>query len=898
MKRKLVGGIAVLLVAVAVIWWIKHRAEPAKTPAAATHAQRSIKIAVPQTQPAASASQREWARDIDPEGPLRLEGQVVDAEGDGVGGATVWLSSVPPRSATSEGDGTFAFDKVVGREYSVSATEGDRIGGPVTYRLTAKSDPVVVRLGAGAKVIVEVTGDDGQPVANASVKLQDFAETTKPTGPDGTVTLAPVHPGWVGVEVTAPGYGVANGFGQVGSAGATGTIRVKLHKGVAVSGRVIDEAGKPIAKAHITIGEAWWMPAGGGEATSDAKGEFTFAALAAGTHVLHAEDGEHSPTRSMPVTVGDRPVSGITITMKEGGSIAGRVVDDKGTPVPYAAIRVAPKADEVQGTHGRQAVSEKDGSFEVRGLSRVNLQVRASSDDASSKVVDVDAAATAHTKDLKLVLDETGTIAGVVVDDEGKPVPEIQVAAIADYFAAERPTLVGVISATTDGAGAFTLRGLPDGTYRLRALRGGASMGGWEAQGVAAKVGDKNVKLTLPAPATLVGRVQLENGEAPKLANVQLGYHPATPAGPDGSFKIVDLEPGKYDVRVLGPEFAQLTKSDVELTAGKTTDVGTLTVTRGRKLSGRVVDASGSPVIGARVTVSRTLLSMEGAQDQLDAIAEMTGARTTTTDQEGGFTIIGIARTHAFAGAEHPDKGRANPVDIPEGSDDPPPVTFALRPFGSITGKVTSEGQPATGVTITDTLKGSIAQVGIARTADDGSFTLSKVAEGTHVLNAMRITGIGAALSTSVTVEVKGGQAQTVNIDIPVGTIELDVTIKPIANAKIDTAQVFLFHGLVTVTTAKQINEAFGSGGFRGVKRWAGEGSPMPAFDKLVAGDYSVCGLPITGNTQDQTFGARLQEHVDTLRVYCKPVTVAASPQKQAVTLELPAMQPLPDPKP
>ena len=33
-------------------------------------------------------SQREWARDVDPEGPLRLEGQVLEDGGAGVGGAT------------------------------------------------------------------------------------------------------------------------------------------------------------------------------------------------------------------------------------------------------------------------------------------------------------------------------------------------------------------------------------------------------------------------------------------------------------------------------------------------------------------------------------------------------------------------------------------------------------------------------------------------------------------------------------------------------------------------------------------------------------------------------------------------------------------------------------------
>ena len=30
-----------------------------------------------------------WQLDIDPEGPLQLEGQVVDAQGHGVGGADV-----------------------------------------------------------------------------------------------------------------------------------------------------------------------------------------------------------------------------------------------------------------------------------------------------------------------------------------------------------------------------------------------------------------------------------------------------------------------------------------------------------------------------------------------------------------------------------------------------------------------------------------------------------------------------------------------------------------------------------------------------------------------------------------------------------------------------------------
>ncbi len=895
--RKTLGGLTAVVVGIAVALFVRDRRAPEKhagapPPSASEKAKLDLRV------PSATPTNRQWARDVDPDGPLRLEGQVVDDGGAGVGGATVWLSSVPPRSATTEADGTFAFEKVVGREYELTATAGARTGGPVSYRLTDKSDPVVIRVAQGAKVAVEVTNENGEPIENATVKLADFGETTASTGKDGTATLSPVRPGWVAVEVTAPGYAGASSFGQVGSGGATATIHVKLHKGVQVSGRVVDESGKALAKVHVTVGEAWFMPMKSAEATTDDKGDFTFAAVAPGSHTFNAADGEHAPAKSLPVTVSDHAVSGIAITMKEGGTISGKVVDAKGAAVPYANVRIAPKSESAgmeQMTQGRQAVADDKGVFEVRGLPRTKLQARATSSDASSKAVDLDLTAKPAAKDVSLVLDEVGTIAGTVVDDNGKPIAEVQVTALPDWFAAEQPTLAGLTSATTDGAGAFTIRGLPDGSYRLSASRSGGGRG-FERGGTQAKVGDKAVKIVLPAPATLVGKVALEGGSAPKLANIQLGWHPATPAAPDGTFKIEDLEPGSYDVHIRGLEFAQFTHTDVKLEAGKTTDLGTITVARGRKLVGKVVDASGSPVAGARVTVSKTLFTLEGADDQAESFAEMSGARTTTTDQNGDFTVIGIAKTHAYAGAEHPDKGRATPIDVPEGSDDPAPVTIALRGFGSVTGKVTQKGEPQGGVTITDTTKGSLAQVAVTRTAEDGTFTFAKVAEGTHVFNAMQMKGMSAN-STSATVEVTAGKQSNVVIDIPVGNITVAVTIKPLAGAKLDAAQVFLFRGQVAATTAKQLNDTFGSGGMQGMKFWFGVGKPMPTFEELVPGDYSVCGLPITGSLMDPTFTQRLQEHVDILRVYCKPMALQPSPQTQSIELDLPAMTPLPDPK-
>jgi hypothetical protein len=80
------------------------------------------------------------------------------------------------------------------------------------------------------------------------------------------------------------------------------------------------------------------------------------------------------------------------------------------------------------------------------------------------------------------------------------------------------------------------------------------------------------------------------------------------------------------------------------------------------------------------------------------------------------------------------------------------------------------------------------------------------------------------------------------------------------------------------------------------MKFWFGPDKPQPVFGELVAGPYSLCSIPITGDMNDQTFMQRIQENVPTLRVYCKPLTLQPQPAKQTAVQELPAMTPLPPP--
>jgi hypothetical protein len=894
-----IGVIAAVVVVLLGVWFfaLRDKKSAPKETAKASQAKPDIwanaKPNAPSDDaPAPKGVAPKWQLDIDPEGPLRLEGQVQDADGHGVGGAAVWLSSVPARTAKTEEDGSFAFDKLVGREYALSATSGQQVGGPVQYKLTESSDPVVIRVAAGSSIVVSVKDDSDKPVEGADVKLTPESPVTAKTAADGTAKLAPVRGGWVGVQVTAAGYAPGTGFTQVAGGGAAGHIDVRLHKGFSVEGRVVDEHRKAISGAHVGTAAMFGMPAGAEPVVSDADGKFKIPALPPGSHMLMASDGEHAPARSAPITVADRPVTGVEITLRDGGTLSGTVVDDRGKAVPYATIRVGGTGQQMYSVAARQATSDKAGAFELRGLDRAKLKARAEADAAASKLVDVDLSSEDKVT-VKLVLDVKGIIAGVVVDETGAAVAEVQVNAFPDILGGEAPEslqLAGMSSAATDGAGKFTIRGLPDGGYRVRVSRAsGAGQYEWGAQGVAAKTGETNVKITLNAPGSIVGKIVVDGGDAPKGARVMVGYQAPVQLGEDGSFKIAEVSAGKHDLNIHGANFAAFIQHDVEVKPGKQTDVGTITVTKGRRVVGTVVDSAGNKVAGARVKVGDMLVSVQGAEEQMETFEEMYGGKSAMTDQDGKFAIVGIPKKQTNVIAEHPDRGRSNAIAIPAGTDDPPALTLALKGFGTITGKVTSQDKPVANATVSDTPKGGGTQMRMAQTDDSGAFTITKVGEGTHTVSVMQ-QQVMQMTSTSTTVVVTSGKETKVNINIPVGNVTLAVQIKALPNNKVDSAQVFLMRGIVAFHSAKELTDGFLGGGAQGMKFWFGEGKPQPEFDKLVPGDYSVCTVPITGDLSDQTFQARLQEHMQELQVYCKAAKVLPAPTKQTFVAEVPAM--------
>jgi hypothetical protein len=72
-------------------------------------------------------------------------------------------------------------------------------------------------------------------------------------------------------------------------------------------------------------------------------------------------------------------------------------------------------------------------------------------------------------------------------------------------------------------------------------------------------------------------------------------------------------------------------------------------------------------------------------------------------------------------------------------------------------------------------------------------------------------------------------------------------------------------------------------------------GGEPASFEKVKPGEKSVCVVPITGDMNDPGFARRLQENAMKLAVYCARATVKPSPDKQSISREVPAMEPLPE---
>ncbi|MCC6996578.1 MAG: carboxypeptidase regulatory-like domain-containing protein [Deltaproteobacteria bacterium] len=846
--------------------------------------------AAPMTGPRALES-----HDDDRRGALRLEGQVIDADEQPVAGARVALDANPRRVVDSAADGSFVFDALVARDYTLEAASGDAHAGPVTTRVHARSEPVILRLrGAGSLQVTVVEATTRRPVAGASVELRSLLTLGAQTDAAGVATVRGVGAGWPILVVTAPGFAPARRMLQTAGAGALERQLVELRAGALVSGRVVDAAGKPVAEARVLpedVSEPFpVLDARSDAAVSDAEGRFAFSALPAGTFRFVAQHAEAGPGTSAPLTLdGLTPREGIEIRLEGGARLAGRVVDGAGAGVAAATVRVALR-EGLLWSPTRVALADDDGRFDLRGLPRRAVDVLARSASASSAVVVADLAATPVRQDLVLTLEVDGVIAGVVVTPAGEPIPEALVQVVPELQGDPRARrewgLRGFPRDIADGAGRFSLGGLPPGAYRLRAARPGAVEDALEVgAGLAVKPGDREVRIVVPEDGVVRGRVAYQDGSTPGLYAVGFGTaNPAPFASPDGAFRL-RVPGGKQAISVTGPTFLPRHLAAVDVKTGDDTELGTITVEQGRSISGRVLRSDGTPVEAALVAGGSGLT---GTGTELYVAAESPGSQSTSTDAAGRFVLTGLGPRPLVVIAEHAGDGRSLAFPVPPG-DGSAQVTLVLQATGALAGKITRAGKPLEKVVLLLNPRQAPSSTLFLTTGADGSYRFDKVSPGAYTLTVM-IGGGGARPGDMYArlVDVRAGETATLDIGLGSAGVTLDVTATEADGAVAKAALVWLVSGSISSGTMDQLFMQVAERGPGSIHTRMALGGKPAHFESVESGAYTACAIGIPLDINDPSAMQRMRGMMGVARFECTRHEVAAAPATQSFSVPAP----------
>jgi hypothetical protein len=751
---------------------------------------------------------------------LSLVGRVIYPDGRAAAGATVRLlsrpsgaphASMPRRLVRTDGDGAFAFAKQAQGDYLLEAQTEDAASPTTPARLVPGSEPITLMLFPGATLAVHVhSAVDHQPIAGAIVKLgigsgqlgASDAYVQEQTGSDGVAHFRGVSP-----IQNHPVFAIASGF-----AGTFDNIRASEHllsawevsialsPGGDVAGRVVDDHGVPIPGAKVG-----WEPGPG-----EPDGSYTFVTpLADGGHYIAAvTDSAGAFHKTVPPGIGclvavhplhltaqvcgvnaaiGQPRGGIEIVMKSGARISGVVIDAAGKPAPRAEVIVTQPSWEhiprLSDSYRSRTTTDAEGRFAFEGVDRTPLALTAWTDDASSELVELDLRGADERKNVRITLANSGVITGTVTEEDGGPAPF----AIITYFAAPdvdkivwakdeahtRGLALPKASGGTlcDADGTFRIAGLPPGSYTVRAQRPAATsvIPEYSAAWRYKVTTGSNVALVLPGLGTIKGRVVDDAGRGIPSFTVAFAIWDAAmqttampPGRPvtsaDGTFEIDAVPANQYLVAVSGAGLVEWRASGaVAVRGGSVTDLGTIKMTGGLQIAGRVLSRAGEPVRGADVAM------VVSDKPDLTQHAE--------SDSEGRFTLPVAARGSSVKVRATTEQNASEWVSVAPGvaSVD---IVMNDPTRGSVVGVIVDPAHPLAERTVALTLPGigvpgeGLKPEAITAALDSGRFALENVPAGAYLVWVRRAQPRPGDEWVTRAVAVEGTKATSVVIDL------------------------------------------------------------------------------------------------------------------------------------
>ncbi|HEV3298638.1 MAG TPA: carboxypeptidase-like regulatory domain-containing protein [Planctomycetaceae bacterium] len=285
--------------------------------------------------------------------------------------------------------------------------------------------------------------------------------------PKGAFTVVIPGPGVYVVEAAADGYAIGRSEPANSDTDLTKELRIKLTKGLRVSGTVVDEVGRPIDGATVLARSQFGttlpvsankVPSGVGVSTKD--GRFSFEHLNPGQETLRVlhRDYAFAEVKDLELKAGAQPAP-LAITMKRGGTVRGRVFDQNGRPAAGVSLRFSnTQYNDFQGTNEfAQGVSDDAGDYQVAHLPE-SLVYISRGDEWNALGVVRQAVVPSAGKTVRVDFGGIKKVTGCLLVN-GAPVANTKVLLSGDnpHFGSMKAYAV------TDGEGNFVFRGVPPG---------------------------------------------------------------------------------------------------------------------------------------------------------------------------------------------------------------------------------------------------------------------------------------------------------------------------------------------------------------------------------------------------------------------------------------------------
>ncbi|MEO8218697.1 MAG: carboxypeptidase-like regulatory domain-containing protein, partial [Acidobacteriota bacterium] len=685
----------------------------------------------------------------------------------GLAGVLVRMFEGQPRAAgrseVTDSKGRYAFTGLVPGDFGLDSSAPNFED--ASARLTVAAGDKLQKsfaLVKTATVIGDVIDEGKRPVAAAMLRASAdeqprFQRMQRPgplsySGPDGRFVIREVHPNEeLGIEARKKGQPSARAASQKFSPGERKTgVVITLPLGIAVTGRVTDRDGNPIAGVAVDSAPATDRRGAGrrlifagardseDRPQTDREGNFEIR-LKEGRYDLTFSHPGFAPGSVPAVSVSSNSKP-LTVVLDPGAEVSGRVVRADGTGV--ADVRL-----DVFGESSGNTVTAPDGSFVISDLAAGPMMLMAvKPDDFISERRSVSAPAS----NVTIEVPAGGIISGRVIDKATKePVTSFR-AGPSSSRRGGGMQFVGprMQQSFRSEDGTFVLNNVPAGQTQLVVDAPGYVTATISGLTVDPDKPVRDLEVSLETGLKLSGKVTGADGTGLQGANVieasddpaGMGRRGGTSTDSDGTYSVDGLESGEHTFAFSKSGYVSERKT-LKLSAKDTSlDVR---LAHGTEVHGVVVDQSGAPVSEAQV-VARG--AVEGA-----------GYNQARTDANGTFQFEGLTPGRYSFRADKSGyvSGSADDIDIQSS----PSVRIALKGGGVVFGTVSGfNPEEAARVNVRAS---SGREGGTSRIDSSGAFRIEGVPAGAVTVTASIASMAGGRSTSPKTIELTdGGSAQ------------------------------------------------------------------------------------------------------------------------------------------